>query len=155
MIMHPFDYAVSFHVSHPSLDPRRITAELGMRPQGAYKAGDPRKTPAGTPLKGFYADSHWYCDFPHRGGVELGAFLESVVERLAGHRKFLMEVCARRGSLWLFVAWYSGANSGETFSWALLKRLADLKIDLSLDVYAETGRAARSFKARPTPLKPK
>lgn len=135
--MYPFSYSVSFHVSHPSIDPHRITESLCLNPTSLCKAGDSKQTPSGTPLEGTYEKSHWYCDFPHPKGIELSIFLAYVVDLLALRKSFLEDICKSGALLQISVGWYSGSNSGDEFDWVLLKKLADLQIGLSLDVYAE------------------
>ena len=133
------------------MDPHQISESLHRRPAASHRVGERKKTPAGTPLANVHAETYWYCDLPHPDGLELSLFLESVADRLAPHRSFLAQISKDGGSLELFVGWYSGSNSGQEFSWKLLKKLSALHLDLSLDVYAaQNGRSGRQAK-RPAP----
>jgi hypothetical protein len=149
--MHPFTYSISLRIWHPRVDPRQISDALNLRPEVARKARDRRQTPAGRPLTGVHADTYWCCVIPHPRRQQLSASLEWVVERLTPSRKFLKRISQGGGSLELFVGWYSDTNSGEEFSWKLLRKLAGLHIDLSLDVYAALKRPASKVTQKHAP----
>jgi hypothetical protein len=65
--------------------------------------------------------------------------LESVLTKhvadLEQHRAFLEKLCATGRSIEYFIGWFTDSNSGAFFHWELLRRLAALRISLSLDVY--------------------
>ena len=148
--MHPFGYSVSLRVRHPSMDPRQISKALDLKPESSQKAGEPKRTPAGRLLTGVYAHSYWCSVIPHPKRLQLSPFLESLLVRLAPQRHFLARISQGGGSAELFVGWYSGSNSGEELSWKLLKRLGELYLSLSLDVYA--SRSCRSRRRVVAPL---
>jgi hypothetical protein len=54
---------------------------------------------------------------------------------LAPHCHFLHGFRSQGGTIELFVGWFLDGPSGDVFDCDLLARLADLKIDLSLDIY--------------------
>jgi len=122
------------------MDPRRISKALNLRPEFSWKAGERRQTPAGRPLAGIRTGTYWCCVIPRAGQQQLCASLEAVADRLAPHCRFLRGISQDGGSLELFVGWYSDTNSGEEFSWKLLRKLANLHLDLSLDVYGAQKR---------------
>jgi hypothetical protein len=138
--MYPFQYNVSFHIRHPSIDPADITRALAVVPTRSSCVGEPRKTPAGTPLAGVYPDTHWYREYAHSPEALLGSFLEVLIKDLARHASFLHKLREDGGSSWISVGWYTGVNSGEQFSSNLLKQMGNLDIDLWLDVYSDVTK---------------
>jgi len=53
-------------------------------------------------------------------------------------RPFLIQFCSSGGTIEYFIGWFTnGLNTRETFGWELLRRLADLGISLSFDVYGK------------------
>jgi hypothetical protein len=58
-------------------------------------------------------------------------FLPSLEKHKALFDAFRLE----GGEIEFFIGWFSDGNTGDTFSYKLLKKLGDLNIDLALDVY--------------------
>src|SRR5262245_10670182 len=52
-------FDIELFIIHPTLDPKRISAELGLEAKVAQRVGDQRRTPAGRPLAGTYEDTRW------------------------------------------------------------------------------------------------
>lgn len=144
--MYPFRYSVSLRVWHPNADPRRISEGLGLQPNTSHRAGEAKRTPAGDLLKGVYKQTYWCCELEHPEEVELNAFLEEVTDRLAPHEGFVKQICTTDGTVELFVGWYSGSNSGQEFGWQLLRKLGDLRVRLSLDIYSDEKNASVARK---------
>ena len=68
----------------------------------------------------------------------LSAALSDVVERLHTGRAFLDMLTASGGRSELFVGWFfDEGNSGDVLGFELLGQLAELKVDVSFDVYGE------------------
>jgi hypothetical protein len=130
-----FDYRVSFRVTHPTLDPRAIANQLGMEPEFSWKAGEPRKTPKGTPLEGSRKES--YCTFEIGRGDdgELAKCLSTAVDNFQAQSEFLREIRAAGGSLMFYAFWYPNGDTGEVFATDLLRKMADIGIDLGINVY--------------------
>jgi hypothetical protein len=136
--MNPFKYDVSLRVRHPRMADEEISNALRMEARHHWTVGTPRKTPKGTPLKGTYDST--YCSFrlEHADDTKLSDFLAKCTASLMPHKQFLERICSTGGSIEYFVGWYSGSNSGAVLKSELLRDLAALRIDLSLDVYGAT-----------------
>ena len=135
-----YHFRISFRIRHPDADPDRITNALGIIPRRAWKAGEPRQTPTGTPLQGSYPATYWYVEvlagrYPE---LDLNAGLQNVLDRRAGFRDFLHAVRAEGGSAELFVGWFLERQSGDVLSHTTVGKAADLSIDLAFDVYPPT-----------------
>jgi hypothetical protein len=127
-------FKVSLSVTHPDIDPAEISAALDLVPERATRSGAPRTTPKGGPLKGTYEFSCWTHQFDIEGASELGVVLESLLERLQRHQQFFHRVVLEGGSVELFCGVFAAGNWDEILSHTLLGRLADLRVDLRLDV---------------------
>jgi hypothetical protein len=68
-------------------------------------------------------------------GKGLATAMAELLDRLEPKRSFLARVRSEGGTAEFFVGWYFDGNSGDVFDCGLLARMADLKINLSLDVY--------------------
>jgi hypothetical protein len=133
-----YRYAISLRIRHPDADPERFTTQLGMEPSHAWRAGGPRMTPAGTPLPGVHRETYWTSGSLERGGWpgrSLTAALKVLLDELEPQKFLFRSVCAEGGRVEFFIGWYFTRNSGDVVDAATLKRMGDLGIDLSLDLY--------------------
>jgi hypothetical protein len=133
-----YRYSVSLRIWHPSSDPQRFTGQLKMHPRRAWRAGEPRTTPKGTPLPGINKQTYWTSGDLVRGSWpkrSLAEALRRLLMRLTRQKSFFRRIRAKGGRIELFVGWYFLGNSGEVLDTALMKQLQSLGIDLSLDVY--------------------
>lgn len=133
--MTPFRYKVSLRFTGHVLEPAAISERLGLAPQFARKMGAARTTPKGDPLEGTYASN--YCSFKldPRTDEPLDAMLLRVVSGLDANRDLFLQVSETGGTSEFFVGWFAPRNSGVTFNHQLLSKLADLRINLGLNVY--------------------
>jgi uncharacterized protein DUF4279 len=135
--MNSYQYDISLRVRHPSLDPAEITSALGLNPSRSWRAGEARTTPKGNPLEGRYSNS--YCvvklgkgRWPDR---TLTVVINELLDQLTPHQPLFERIRAQGGTVEFFIGWFFDGSSGDVFDCDLLARMADLKIDLSLDVY--------------------
>lgn len=135
--MATFRFDVSLRVKHPALGSDEICRALGMPADVTWQVGAHRTTPTGRQLPGVYEYSYCVFRFDVPADVSLADFIKAKNASLLARRDFLVDLRKSGGTVEYFVGWYSGANSGELFDWQLLKELADLRVDLALDVYAE------------------
>jgi hypothetical protein len=135
--VNPYSYKLSLSVFHPEIAPSTMTTALGMEPDGAHRAGDPRRTATGTLLGGAYDRSFWRHRFPTPDDSDFPGFLHRVAVSLQPHRTFLRSLRETGGDLELFVGLFAeGKNIGATIPYDLMSILADLGIDIGLDIYA-------------------
>jgi len=66
---------------------------------------------------------------------ELSKAIGESLDELASCREFLHRIRADGGNAEFFVGWFFDGNRGDLLNCDLLARLADLRIDLSFDVY--------------------
>jgi hypothetical protein len=135
--MNPYRYAISLRVRHPTIDPAEITDVFGHVPSHAWQAGAARVTPKGRPLGGIRAQSYWTArladgEWP---GKTLAAAIAEILDALASRREDLARLRGQGAGIELFVGWFFHGNSGDVFDCALMARMAELNIDLSLDIY--------------------
>jgi hypothetical protein len=120
------------------MDPEKISNGLGAIPSFSWKAGEQRTTPKRQPLEGINKDTYWCSEAVHGEGSELCASLASHLSMIETRRPFLIQFCSSGGTIEYFIGWFTnGLNTRETFGWELLRRLADLGISLSFDVYGK------------------
>ncbi len=134
--MNPYWYKVSLRLSHPWLDPAEITSALRREPSRSWRAGGPRTPPKGQPLEGHNKDTYWTAVVVEAKwpSVSLSEAIDELIVQLAPHRDFLRRVRTESGTAALFVGWFFDEMMGDTFDCDLLARLADLGLDLSLDL---------------------
>jgi hypothetical protein len=135
--MNSYQYKVSLRIRHPYREPADITSALGLNPSRCWRAGEPRSTPKGSPLEGNYSESYWTARLAEGRWPEtaLTVVIGDLLQQLGAHKNFFHEIRSEGGRIEFFVGWFFDRQSGGVFSSDLLAQMADLKIDLSLDVY--------------------
>ena len=131
-------FKVSLSIRHPTIDPGDISRALSLFPSRQSKVGDQRVTPTGTRLEGTYQFSSWGHEFDASGVADLTEFLPSLIERLKPHASYFSALGCEGGSVELFCGIFADGNWDESFHHTLLRRLADMAIDLRLDVYPKS-----------------
>jgi hypothetical protein len=136
--MAPYRYAISLRITHPSIDPAEITVELGEDPSNWQKAGSPSPHSERESARHCQPDDTFWVGFSSEGESQdhdLQAGLQALLSRLQSHRGFFHRLREDGGEAEFFVGWFLGKQGGEILSHELMAQLADLKIDLSFDLY--------------------
>lgn len=137
--MYPYSYQITLRIFHPSIEPTEITTALGLQPKRAWKAGQPRQTPKGTPLDGIYSESYWFTNLTDGEQISEGTLLEDYVDhfccQLSQHSQFFNQIRKEGGKIELHASSYSKRNYGFEFSPTLTQKLSDLGLTLWIDIY--------------------
>jgi Domain of unknown function (DUF4279) len=137
--MQLYSHIVDLRISHPELDPSVVTRTLGMEPQHAWRAGDPRKTPKGTSLAGTRAIGYWAANpFSYGWRESTDTLVEDALEELLTflepHRDFLIEL-SRGGDVRIWASTSSYRNYTLDLAPGMLTRIASLGASFIHDVY--------------------
>jgi hypothetical protein len=128
-------FKVSLDIKHPTIDPASISRTLSLSPYRQSQVGEQKVTPSGTPLRGNYLFSSWGYEFDANAIADLTAFLPSIIEQLKPHASYFETLVREGGSVELFCGIFADGNWDESFHHSLLRKLAEMAIDLRLDVY--------------------
>ncbi|HEY5971429.1 MAG TPA: DUF4279 domain-containing protein [Pseudoxanthomonas sp.] len=132
---HSTRYRVSLRITHPSIDEKTISDELGLVPKVSYTAGDQKVTPKGTEISGIRKESFWCHEYAITDDEPIELSLEKFSQNLAKKKTFFWRISESGGRAECFIGWFSSENSGFVLQHGFLHQLADLKIDLSFDIY--------------------
>jgi hypothetical protein len=146
--MKPFKYTISLRIEHPNIDPDEISTRLSLAPDTSWIAGSGRRTPAGRMLEGHHKKTYWSYILEEDSDIDLADQLHNFAYTIEPHKSFFRDIRATGGKSEFFIGWFSNASSSEVFSYQLLSKLAELEIDLALNVY---GEYIRRSPTRPTP----
>lgn len=152
-----YSFQIGLRVSHPSIDPSRITEVLNQEPTRTSRAGEPRTTLSGRVMPGTYDGNSWShhklwqgeWDGYHRSPQRLDDAIDAVLRDVAEHKRFFQEVRSGGGSVELTVGWFLNTDAREFFDHDLFRRMADLGVDLSLSVYPPYQEAAEPDLPQP------
>jgi Domain of unknown function (DUF4279) len=138
--MSEYEFTVSLRLRHPAIDPSTITQTLSIEPQHTWRAGDPRRDPAGGALEGVYRESYWMgrlVEEPQLSSAR--SSLESVLlQKLAHLRRshhFLEQLHAEGGVAELHVSLYAREAFRLELSEESLGLLGRLGLAVALDVH--------------------
>jgi hypothetical protein len=134
--MHYHVSGISLRLRHPEAELGSLLERWGLKVGRSWRAGTPCTTPAGRPLEGIWPDSYAYSSLP-MDGTTLAHRLRKILTRIEPFGPELAAFVEGGGSAELFVGWHFERNSGDVLDWDLLRRLAECRLSLSLDIYPE------------------
>jgi hypothetical protein len=79
------DWNVMLRARHPILDLSDLGEVIGIVKAGGYRAGDPRSSPSGRKLDGFYRESFWQGLEVHGLGSAFTSAVLSFVDAIEAH----------------------------------------------------------------------
>jgi len=156
--MSPHDFSIALRVRHPSVDPAELTRRLGIVPQHAWRAGEPRRIDAGEVGSPMHRETYWLGLLPGRPvGPTFGAahgpraaLIAEVAKIAATHplqialyftllkmkraARFWREFVEQGGTVECLLQVHETDRFQLDLSPALLLALVELKITLSIDV---------------------
>lgn len=130
-------FKIRILIRHPTADPIEITNKLGTDPDNFQKVGEIRKTPRGKAVGGINEYSMWSKSFFFEKERNFFHRASSVIDLFEGNKDFIVNLIDSGGSIQLITDLSGQLNIGDVFSWKDLGRLADLKIDLGVEVFPE------------------
>ena len=139
--MAEYRYCISLRITHPIVDPKEITREIGLEPHVSWKVGDPRISPKGTSIGGIRKESYWTAH-PHTEkrlhskNMHLEEYIEKLTSDLKTHKEYFAEIRSGGGNIEYFIGLFGAGNIGNVFVSDLLSEIGGLGIDLSFDIYA-------------------
>jgi len=154
--MSPHDFSIALRVRHPSMDPDEITRQLGIAPQHAWRAGEPRAIEDGEVGSAFHRETYWVGLLPSRPWNPMLPIVPAGMSRIVAAAKnaathpqvalyFTLLKMKRAAGFWREFADQGGTvecllqvHQAERFqldlSQALLLALVELKITLSIEI---------------------
>ncbi len=96
-------------------------------------------SPKGVSLGGVYETSYCSFEIPQQTGEELSEMLDRVTNELTPHLELLSKIRACDGRIEFFIGWYSEGNTGDVFSYELMRKLGELGVDMAFDIYGAAG----------------
>jgi hypothetical protein len=128
---------IELFIVHPTMSPVEITSALGLEARFAHRAGDLRKTPKGTSLKGTYPDTRWRHYIRHELTDQwFVSNLTALIDSLAPHKAFLHRVRDTGGRAQIIVQFLGDGYLGDTVSLQTLKKMTELQLDFGIECYA-------------------
>jgi hypothetical protein len=137
-------YCVSLTISHPTFDPKVITASIQtLRPRIETMVGQERRGKDGKPLSPprTAAFSYWHADLHpeprlYSAQIAISDFIMRQLTDLECHRD-LFALLVRDGEVTLRIGWFSESNySADLLGAETLKKCGNLGIGLELNFYA-------------------
>jgi hypothetical protein len=129
-------FLVQLFVVHPAMSPEAISSALGLEAHNAQAAGEPRKTPKGTPLPGIYPDTRW------RHSVEcavtdqwFAAEVTRFVDRLEPHRAFLAGLRSTGGKVSVIIQLLGDGYLSDEIPATTLAKLVELQLGLAFESF--------------------
>jgi hypothetical protein len=94
-------------------------------------------TPTGLSLPGVYKESAWSHWFRVERNRPFFTDIVKLIDRIEPHKQFLHDIVVGGGTIDLIVGLPGDTNIGDCFRWRDMARLADLRIDLGIEVFPD------------------
>lgn len=134
--MNEYNFEASFRITHPSMPPDSICGLLSMETDVKRKVGEARYNSKGKPLPGVWKETYCGFDVPRKEGDSIPECIEDMLRNLKPRRSAIEKIHSTGGNLEFYIiSAPKELTFGEKFSWKILMDLADLKIDLSIEVH--------------------
>jgi hypothetical protein len=126
-------FYLDLFIVHPLIDPREITAALGLEPSNVHRVSDRRATPKGRLLEGTYPDTRWRHSVRHEIRSRLFASkVDEFLDRLVPHRDFFHQLRATAGQATLIVYFIDGYFA-DSIGNKILSKMVDLQLDWGIE----------------------
>jgi hypothetical protein len=134
-------FDVELLVIHPTMTPEEISVALGLEAHFSHCVGMPRQTPKGSPLPGNYRDTRWRHSTRHVATDQwfakpFAAFVVSLMPR----KGFLHSIRASGGEASVIIQFLCDGYHGDSISPETLAQLAELGVDLGLEIFSMPQR---------------
>jgi hypothetical protein len=140
--LQPLPFQLSLRIRHPSMDPAYISKELGIEPEHAFRAGQPRQSKSGLSIAAVHTESYWLAPLSPASWFGNPSFAEPL--KLAITQEHIDAAIARNltGALALYAVRLNKSQG------ALLQRIRSEGGDISLLVTLSPA-AVSSFSLAP------
>lgn len=128
-------FSIRLLIRHPSIAPSAITEALGLTPHLSTTAGEGRKTPRGGIVSGTYKVSTWSYAKDILKTRHFFRELSRFLEVLEPNKLFFHKIENSGGSAILIIDMPGDKNLGDELSFDDLRRIADMKINLGMEVF--------------------
>ncbi len=150
--MSEYEFTVSLRIRHPTIDPAKITATLGIQPQHTWQAGLPRCDSAGEEVGGAHHDSYWMgrlMDQPRvsSSGVSVEGVILSTLTHLRRAQSFLEQLHAEGGVAELLVSLYAREDFRLELPPDSLTLLGRMHLAVALDIHPHSPLKAPVSRA--------
>ena len=129
--------SLSVRLWHPSMDPRLISAAMGVDPVAIHAAGQPRKSPSGTSLGGEYAQTYWAYKLADRKDADFARAIEFANTWLSQRSTFISELSKSGGRMEYFVTIATNDRLAAELSPFIIGECARLGVQVSIEVFKE------------------
>jgi len=134
--MHPDEtFSISLRTWHPAMPVQELIEAVGLEPQIAHSVGARRLTPAGEPLDGFYRTSYCNFDLVEKAFGDFTEALAPLLSQLDGKQSIFRQIALTGGRTELYVGVFVEGDSGFTLATDDMRRMAELSLELSVEVY--------------------
>jgi hypothetical protein len=144
--------SISLRIRHPSIDPRTITATLGITPEHSWAQGEPRLSESGARIGGTRRDTYWSAMLSddserQRLGAQANALVQSdpvallmlQVMQLKSHHDFFKRIAAEGGQASLVLEIATPESTSLRLEPLLMRLLADLGLPVHCEFIASAG----------------
>ncbi|MEM9682590.1 MAG: hypothetical protein AAF942_04935 [Pseudomonadota bacterium] len=129
-------FDVEILITHPTMTPGDISAELGMDAHFCQCVGETRTTPKGRIIGGKYPDTRWRHSIGYETSEQHFANeVKLLVDSLMPNKAFFARVRETGGTAEVIVQFLGDGYFGDAVPWKTLADMADLQLDFGIESF--------------------
>lgn len=128
-------FSISLRTWHPVMPAQELIEAIGMEPQLACSVGARRVNPVGELLDGVYRASYCSFDLVLKVPGDFTEALAPLLDQLEKNRSIFRQIALTGGRTEFYVGVFVEGSSGFTLSTSDMRRMAELSLELSVEVY--------------------
>jgi hypothetical protein len=132
----PRRFDVELFIVHPTIDPTAISNALGLEACFSHRAGDPRTTPTGAPLRGKHPDTRWRHSMRCIATDQwFAAHVTQFVDRLEPHKAYFANLKSTGGTACVIIQFLGDGYLGDDIPTTTLAKLVALDLSLAIECF--------------------
>jgi len=128
---------ISLRAWHPILTADEISSRLELPSRFAHNVSEPRRSPSGQVLDGYYELSYVSMPLIRKKTIELDEELSLWCEVLEPREQILREIVCSGGKVEFYVSLFVSGLGGFELEQGLLARVGAMGLGLSVEIYTE------------------
>jgi hypothetical protein len=130
-----FKYNIDILLKSKTMDLGPIVSTIGLPPKIRWAAGDIMERPTNKHDRRQYNYCCFSIDVDYRQSIERN--LDIYLDKLHLSKDYIRKLIHDDGSILIVITWYTDQGRGYEFKFPFLGKLADLQIDLGVEVFED------------------
>jgi len=135
-------------ISHPVINPSKVTNKLGLEPYLFHMAGEKVTAPNGALVGGVYQESKWGYEVKVENDEELLRHFEILINHLLIYKNFMRMISREGGRVIVFFNVGNMKHFAFQIDPKIIQKMSFLKIHFGFEIFCQQQRDSHSGQQR-------